>query len=114
MRGRTLFSTHPLLMNRQRNLGDPLCAECHRNGSSSAETALVMDPDDQRDQIYGAPLGNTADCRTCHTGGAEKLGMVPVRQNLGPIQRHVGTCSSRSCLPAFSPSGSLFSARGSC
>jgi len=91
--GTILFSTDQARTGVTMSLADKLCAECHTSGLTevAAEHTLVTDPDDDRYQVFAAPLLNGEDCRICHAGAGEKLGMVLVRQSLVPVQMRVRT-----------------------
>lgn len=69
-------------------LGDPMCAACHTDGSKKGkgQTAFFKNPQGESYQMLKAPLENDRNCIECHRKNGPKLGMVLVRHSLGPIR----------------------------
>jgi signal transduction histidine kinase len=89
--GEVLFSTDPGSQRTVHRLSDPSCAVCHGANAPRpiAETAFLRDPEDKRFQFFVAPLNNAEECLPCHSTEGPKLGMVLVRESLGPIHNRV-------------------------
>ena len=89
--GEVLFSTDPDKRAATYSLVDPLCTACHENGSRQAatSTAFIQDPRATPYQVFAAPLNNTEECRTCHSGDGTKLGVVLVQRTLAPEHAQV-------------------------
>ena len=92
-RGEVIFASDPGQRGISYSLADAACSTCHGNGveAPAAKTAFIHDPDEAAFQVFAAPLENSEDCHGCHSKDGPKLGMVFVRQDLGPVDRQVQT-----------------------
>ena len=89
--GVVIYSFEPGRRGTVHSLNEPECGVCHKDRTTvpSTEAVLLKAPDHALFQVFVAPLNNEARCRTCHTEDVQKLGMVFVRQNMGPVHRQV-------------------------
>jgi len=92
LEGEVLFSTDPARVGAAYERTAPSCAICHEDGlTARMETARIRGLDGDSAQAFGTPLRNDPECLSCHEDAGPKLGMVLVRQPLGPLQRRVRT-----------------------
>jgi signal transduction histidine kinase len=93
IRGKVLLSTDPANRKVIHRLVDSPCNACHENGSlqPTVESTFLRESGDESYQVFAAPLRNAEKCRVCHDEEGQKLGMVLVRQSLGPINEQVLT-----------------------